>query len=184
MTVNPAQPEGSSAPDPIDPGQPTVASPAQASPDPSVGQAEPVPSSSAGTVVSRRPRGRLARLTGRNVTAYSPILEPLIRTLKVRQPKEDLDLIIRAYEVAEACHSGQRRKSGDPYITHPVAVATILAELGLSGNTLAAALLHDTVEDTSYSLDQLRKDFGEETAHLVDGVTTVSYTHLTLPTKA
>ena len=126
---------------------------------------------SPGTVVSRRPRGRLARLTGRHVTAYSPILEPLIRTLKVRHPREDLDLIIRAYEVAEACHSGQRRKSGDPYITHPVAVATILAELGLSGNTLAAALLHDTVEDTSYSLEQLRKDFGEETAHLVDGVT-------------
>ncbi|WP_435817987.1 RelA/SpoT family protein [Micrococcus terreus] len=173
MTANPAQPEGTSAPGPAGSGQETGPDDVATAP---AGEAAPSPVGSAstagvGTVVSRRPRGRLARLTGRHVTAYSPILEPLIRTLKVRQPKEDLDLIIRAYEVAEACHAGQRRKSGDPYITHPVAVATILAELGLSGNTLAAALLHDTVEDTSYSLDQLRKDFGEEAAHLVDGVT-------------
>src|SRR5699024_9114943 len=63
------------------------------------------------------------------------------------------------------------RNSGDPYITHPVAVATILAELGMTPPTLAAALLHDTVEDTNYSLDDLRKEFGEEIAVLVDGVT-------------
>ncbi|MFC7402234.1 RelA/SpoT family protein [Citricoccus sp. GCM10030269] len=128
----------------------------------------------AGSIVSRRPRSRLARLTGRVANDYSPILEPLVRTLKVREPKdarEDLDLIIRAFDVAERAHSGQKRKSGDPYITHPVAVATILAELGMTGTTLAGALLHDTVEDTSYSLEQLRKDFGEEVALLVDGVT-------------
>lgn len=120
----------------------------------------------------RRQRGRLARLTGRTEgSGYSPILEPLIRTLKVRHPKESLDLVIRAFSVAEKHHSGQTRKSGDPYITHPVAVATILAELGMTGTTLAAALLHDTVEDTDYSLDQLSHDFGDETALLVDGVT-------------
>ena len=73
--------------------------------------------------------------------------------------------------VAERCHEGQKRKSGDPYITHPVAVATILAELGMTGTTLAAALLHDTVEDTAYSLDELRSEFGPEVAMLVDGVT-------------
>ncbi len=73
--------------------------------------------------------------------------------------------------VAERCHRGQKRKSGDPYITHPVAVATILAELGLSGTTLAAALLHDTVEDTSYTLADLKAEFGPEVAMLVDGVT-------------
>jgi GTP pyrophosphokinase len=131
----------------------------------------PTPDPSAATIVSRRPRSRLARLTGRMANDYSPILEPLIRTLKVRHPKEDLDLIIRAFEVADRAHAGQRRKSGDPYITHPVAVATILAELGMTGTTLAGALLHDTVEDTSYSLEQLRRDFGDEVAHLVDGVT-------------
>ncbi|GAA1121878.1 RelA/SpoT family protein [Citricoccus alkalitolerans] len=128
-------------------------------------------SPASGAIVSRRPRSRLARLTGRVANDYSPILEPLVRTLKVRQPKEDLDLIIRAFEVAEKAHAGQKRKSGDPYITHPVAVATILAELGMTGTTLAGALLHDTVEDTSYSLVQLRRDFGDEVAVLVDGVT-------------
>ncbi|MDN3482906.1 bifunctional (p)ppGpp synthetase/guanosine-3',5'-bis(diphosphate) 3'-pyrophosphohydrolase [Arthrobacter sp. APC 3897] len=99
------------------------------------------------------------------------MLEPLLRTVRVNNPKEDLDLIQRAYVVAERSHEGQKRKSGDPYITHPVAVATILAELGMTGTTLAAALLHDTVEDTSYTLDELRREFGPEVAMLVDGVT-------------
>ncbi|MBB5749107.1 bifunctional (p)ppGpp synthetase/guanosine-3',5'-bis(diphosphate) 3'-pyrophosphohydrolase [Micrococcus sp. TA1] len=143
--------------------QPADVTPAELEPAP--------PGPSPAAIVSRRPRSRLARLTGRMANDYSPILEPLIRTLKVRHPKEDLDLIIRAFEVADKAHAGQRRKSGDPYITHPVAVATILAELGMTGTTLAGALLHDTVEDTSYSLEQLRRDFGDEVAHLVDGVT-------------
>jgi len=77
----------------------------------------------------------------------------------------------RAYRVAEEKHRGQMRKSGDPYITHPVAVAQILAELGMDTTTLVAALLHDTVEDTSYTMDELRDDFGGEVAVLVDGVT-------------
>jgi GTP pyrophosphokinase len=118
-----------------------------------------------------RTRSRLARLTGRGTTTYSPILEPLLRTVRANNPKEDFDLIQRAFDVAENSHRGQKRKSGDPYITHPVAVATILAELGLSGTTLAAALLHDTVEDTPYTLADLKKDFGPEVAMLVDGVT-------------
>ncbi|MBE4719933.1 bifunctional (p)ppGpp synthetase/guanosine-3',5'-bis(diphosphate) 3'-pyrophosphohydrolase [Pseudarthrobacter sp. AB1] len=118
-----------------------------------------------------RTRSRLARLTGRGTAPYSPILEPLLRTVRANNPKEDFDLIQRAFEVAEQSHRGQKRKSGDPYITHPVAVATILAELGLSGTTLAAALLHDTVEDTPYTLADLKKDFGPEVAMLVDGVT-------------
>ena len=80
-------------------------------------------------------------------------------------------IIERAYEVAETAHRGQLRKSGDAYITHPLAVTTILAELGMTPATLAAALLHDTVEDTAYSLGQLEKDFGREVAMLVDGVT-------------
>ncbi|WP_125610396.1 RelA/SpoT family protein [Specibacter cremeus] len=118
-----------------------------------------------------RTRARLARLTGWSAGNYSPILEPLLRIVRVNNPKEDLELIQRAFSVAEKCHEGQKRKSGDPYITHPVAVATILAELGMTGPTLAAALLHDTVEDTPYSLEALRADFGDEIAMLVDGVT-------------
>ena len=99
------------------------------------------------------------------------MLEPLIRAIRAAHPKADTRAILRAYEVAEQYHSGQLRKSGDPYITHPLAVATILAELGMTTPTLVAALLHDTVEDTAYTLDALRKEFGDEVAALVDGVT-------------
>jgi guanosine-3',5'-bis(diphosphate) 3'-pyrophosphohydrolase len=85
--------------------------------------------------------------------------------------KPEVELLERAYQAAKKAHEGQLRKSGDAYITHPVAVSEILAELGLDVATLCAALLHDTVEDTEYSLDQLRADFGDEIASLVDGVT-------------
>ena len=98
-------------------------------------------------------------------------IDDLIRTVKGHHPKADTGLIQRAYIVAERAHQGQFRKSGEPYITHPVAVAQILADLGIGPVTIAAALLHDTVEDTAYTLDQLRKDFGDEVALLVDGVT-------------
>jgi len=84
---------------------------------------------------------------------------------------EDLRRLNSAFEKAESAHEGQLRKSGDPYITHPVAVAEILIDLGLDSATICAALLHDTVEDTAYSLHQLRLDFGDEIADLVDGVT-------------
>ncbi len=99
------------------------------------------------------------------------LLSPLADRLREQNPKSDLLVLERAFEKASAAHDGQLRKSGDPYITHPVAVAEILADLGLDANTLAAALLHDTVEDTNYSNQELRKDFGEEIANLVDGVT-------------
>ena len=89
----------------------------------------------------------------------------------MHHPKVDLSLIERAYTVAERAHEGQKRKSGEPYITHPIAVAQILADLGIGSKTVAAALLHDTVEDTAYTLDQVRADFGDEIAMLVDGVT-------------
>ncbi|MGW3345355.1 RelA/SpoT family protein [Nonomuraea rubra] len=101
----------------------------------------------------------------------NPVLEPLFRTVRATHPKADLRLIERAYDVAAYHHRDQKRKSGDPYITHPLAVATILAELGTDDETLCAALLHDTVEDTAYSLDELRGDFGDTIGSLVDGVT-------------
>lgn len=83
----------------------------------------------------------------------------------------DTTLLRRGYAIAESMHRGQFRKSGDPYISHPVAVAQICAELGMDITTLVAALLHDTVEDTRYTLQALDGDFGPEVAHLVDGVT-------------
>lgn len=95
----------------------------------------------------------------------------VLRTVKKNHPRADLAVIERAFRVARQAHEGQLRKSGEPYITHPVAVAQILADLGLGPKTVSAALLHDTVEDTGYSLEQLRVDFGEEMAMLVDGVT-------------
>jgi GTP pyrophosphokinase len=124
-----------------------------------------------GPPTGRRVRARLARLTSPYAAASSPVLEPLARTIRVAHPKADLRPVQRAYEIAEAAHEGQRRRSGDPYITHPLAVTTILAELGMDTTTLVAALLHDTVEDTPTTLSGVREEFGEDVAHLVDGVT-------------
>ena len=100
-----------------------------------------------------------------------PLIAPLIGELKEHHPGADVASIERAFLVAEKAHEGQLRKSGEDYITHPVAVTQILAELGLNEVSLVASLLHDTVEDTPYSLEQLRADFGDEVANLVDGVT-------------
>lgn len=98
-------------------------------------------------------------------------IEDVLRTVRANHPRADVSIIERAYEVAERAHRGQKRKSGEPYITHPIAVSQILAELGIAPVGIAAALLHDTVEDTDYSLEELSRDFGEEITMLVDGVT-------------
>ncbi len=116
-------------------------------------------------------RRRLARLGAPRGGAVNPVLETLIRTVRTTHPKADIRLIERAYEAAARMHAGQSRNSGDPYITHPLAVATILAELGMPHDVIGAALLHDTVEDTTYTIDELRADFGDDIAALVDGVT-------------
>ncbi len=116
-------------------------------------------------------RRRLARLGAQRGTTINPVLEPLIKTVRATHPKADIRLIERAYESAAYWHRDQKRRSGDPYITHPLAVATILAELGMNTETICAALLHDTVEDTPYTLTELRGEFGEDIAALVDGVT-------------
>ncbi|HET9517946.1 MAG TPA: HD domain-containing protein, partial [Actinoplanes sp.] len=86
----------------------------------------------------------------------------LTRTHRGIHPSADTGILRRGYLIAESMHRGQTRKSGDPYITHPLAVAQICAELGMDTTTLVAALLHDTVEDTSYTLEALRGDFGPE----------------------
>ncbi|MFM7013799.1 MAG: RelA/SpoT family protein [Actinomycetota bacterium] len=103
--------------------------------------------------------------------SYNAELSQVIRTVRSNHPKSDLSIIDRAFIAAEKAHAQQLRKSGEPYITHPLAVAQILADLGIGPTTIAAALLHDTVEDTEYTLDFLRRDFGNEVAMLVDGVT-------------
>jgi guanosine-3',5'-bis(diphosphate) 3'-pyrophosphohydrolase len=102
---------------------------------------------------------------------FTAVLGPLLASLHAIHPDAPTDEIARAYGVAAHAHRHQKRKSGEPYITHPLAVAIILADLGMTIPTLVAALLHDTVEDTDYSLALLRKDFGDEVAALVDGVT-------------
>jgi GTP diphosphokinase / guanosine-3',5'-bis(diphosphate) 3'-diphosphatase len=116
-------------------------------------------------------RRRLARLGAARGGAVNPVLEPLIKIVRGTHPKADVRLIERAYELAATMHAGQSRNSGDPFITHPLAVATILAELGMPHDVISAALLHDTVEDTDYTIDQLRADFGDDIASMVDGVT-------------
>lgn len=98
-------------------------------------------------------------------------VDRLIKTVRIQHPKADIGIIERAYRAADSAHEGQLRRSGEPYITHPIAVAQILADLGIGPVTIAAALLHDTVEDTDYTLERVREDFGDEIAMLVDGVT-------------
>lgn len=128
-------------------------------------------STGGGQQSTRSMRARLARMGTRGQQSANPVLEPLFRAVRANHPKADLALLERAYVTAEKMHGTQTRKSGDPYITHPLAVTTILADIGMTEPTLAAALLHDTVEDTPYTLDQVRADFGDEVAQLVDGVT-------------
>ena len=101
-------------------------------------------------------------------------VEELLTAMSPRCDKAGLELILRAYRVAEAAHRTQKRSTGDPYITHPLAVAGILASLKLDATTIAAALLHDVVEDTNITLDDLRAQFGDEVASLVDAVTKLS----------
>ncbi|HEX2774456.1 MAG TPA: HD domain-containing protein [Micromonosporaceae bacterium] len=116
--------------------------------------------------LSRRLRSFLSRPTN-----DADPLTRLVRTHRGVHPHADAAVLRRGYAIAEHMHRGQFRKSGEPYITHPLAVAQICAELGMDTTTLVAALLHDTVEDTRYTLQALRDDFGSEVAYLVDGVT-------------
>ena len=92
-------------------------------------------------------------------------------------PKADLDLINRAYVFAAHAHAGQVRQSGDPYITHPLSVATILASLRMDESSIVTGLLHDTVEDTGISLEEIEHHFGADVAHLVDGMTKIGKIH-------
>ena len=98
-------------------------------------------------------------------------LEPILAEFRRHFPQGDTGLLVRAYAVAAQAHRGQLRRTGDPYITHPLAVARILAGYGLDTETIAAALLHDALEDTELTLDEVRAGFGGTVADLIDGVT-------------
>jgi len=99
------------------------------------------------------------------------LLVPVIQSFLRRHPGDDISLIVRAAETATVAHAGQLRRSGEPYITHPIAVAGIVADLGLDAMTVAAALLHDAVEDTGVTTEVIDRDFGPAVALIVDGVT-------------
>jgi GTP pyrophosphokinase len=163
--VGPASPAG-----PVGPASPAGATEATGGGN---GAAVPVaPFGFATAPTGRRVRARLARFnTPWQTTQLSEVLNPVVAEHRLSHPKADVQLLQRAFDVASRWHSGQFRKSGDPYITHPLAVAWILAGLGMDTTTLVAGLLHDTIEDTDYTLEQIRSDFGEEVALLVDGVT-------------
>ncbi|WP_353941359.1 RelA/SpoT family protein [Streptomyces sp. HUAS MG91] len=168
--AKPAPPPGTKAAESPRP-KPAAEQP-RATPPPVIRAAANQPAARSGS--SNRVRARLARLGVQRSNPYNPVLEPLLRIVRSNDPKIEtstLRQIERAYQVAERWHRGQKRKSGDPYITHPLAVTTILAELGMDPATLMAGLLHDTVEDTEYGLDTLKRDFGDQVALLVDGVT-------------
>ena len=98
-------------------------------------------------------------------------LVDVLDAFRAHHPDGDIELLRRAHDVAKEAHAGQYRKTGDPYISHPLTVAYLLAQYGLDEETVVAAFLHDTVEDTGLTLDQLASDFGEEIARLIDGVT-------------
>ncbi len=115
--------------------------------------------------------GRAALLGPAQRGRVPDAIEHVAKAHWAHHPGADLEVLRRAYELAESSHRGQMRKSGEPYITHPLAVTLILAELGSDTTTLTASLLHDTVEDTEVTLDQVRREFGEEVRYLVDGVT-------------
>ncbi|NYI03091.1 RelA/SpoT family protein [Allostreptomyces psammosilenae] len=167
-----------------DPAAPTLPPP----PSPPAPASAPAPEP-AGRVGTRRDRPGLITLPGRVNMATAALLtsglpnrrggapevphalQPIVRVHRAHHPRADLGVLHRAYLLAERCHRGQLRKSGGPFITHPLAVAMILAQLGAETTTLAAALLHDTVEDTDLTLRQVREHFGPEVAYLVDGVT-------------
>ncbi len=110
-----------------------------------------------------------------NDKSYSPkTIDELCEIVRHYNPKVDCERLKKIYAFSEAAHEGQKRKSGEPYISHPLGVAAILAHLRLDMDTIATGLLHDTVEDTKATIDEIAKKFGPAVAHLVDGVTKIT----------
>jgi len=100
-------------------------------------------------------------------------LQTLIEEIPKYQPGADLDVLTRAYRFSEASHQGQQRASGEPYLSHPLAVAHLLVDFKMDVTTVTAGLLHDVLEDTGATKDELEREFGQEIANLVDGVSKI-----------
>ncbi len=98
----------------------------------------------------------------------------LMNSLRESRPNDDLELVTKAFEFSQRLHAGQKRASGDPYLIHPVEVALVLAEMKMDPTAIAAGLLHDSVEDTSITIEEIQKEFGDQVAHIVEGVTKIS----------
>lgn len=143
-----------------------------ATPGPVAGPVTPaVPRRKARARIDLRRLGRAALLGPASRGRLPDAIGHVVDAHRAHHPDADLEPLRRAYVLAESSHRGQMRKSGEPYITHPLAVTLILAELGAETTTLTASLLHDTVEDTDVTLDQVGEQFGAEVRFLVDGVT-------------
>ncbi|MGW2950061.1 RelA/SpoT family protein [Streptomyces eurythermus] len=149
---------------------PATAGPA-APPVPQALSAPAAPRRKARPRIDLRRLGRAALLGSATRDKLPDAIGHVVEAHRAHHPDADLEPLRRAYVLAESSHRGQMRKSGEPYITHPLAVTLILAELGAETTTLTASLLHDTVEDTDVTLEQVREQFGEEVRYLVDGVT-------------
>src|SRR5205085_7657648 len=98
----------------------------------------------------------------------------LMRNLHEARPNDDLQLIQKAYDYSQRLHAGQLRASGDPYLVHPLEVALVLAEMKMDTTSVAAGLLHDSVEDTTITIEEIKREFGQQVAHIVEGVTKIS----------
>lgn len=116
-------------------------------------------------------RADAAVKTMHDFTSPEVLYKELINSVLKYHPSTDISMIEKAYKVASEAHEGQKRKSGEPYIIHPLCVAIILADLELDKETIVAGLLHDAVEDTWMTYEEVEKEFGSEVALLVDGVT-------------
>src|ERR1700726_1769405 len=117
--------------------------------------------------------GTLRQQFATNVLTVTKFRE-LMRRMRANRPNDDLELIRKAYEFSQKHHAGQSRASGQPYLVHPLEVALVLAEMKMDPVAIAAGLLHDSVEDTSVTIVDIRKEFGEQVAHIVEGVTKIS----------
>ena len=116
--------------------------------------------------------------TPEDFTSPDDIYKVLVERIKKYHPSDDFSMIEKAYHIADDAHQGQKRKSGEPYIIHPLCVAIILAELEMDKETIIAGLLHDVIEDTEYTKEDLAREFSPEIALLVDGVTKLTQLNL------
>src|SRR5215813_7615250 len=97
----------------------------------------------------------------------------LMKQMQENRPQDDLAIVKKAYDYSQKFHEGQTRASGEPYLVHPLEVAIVLADMKMDPVAVAAGLLHDSVEDTSVTIEEIRRDFGEQVAHIVEGATKI-----------